>query len=113
MSLCLHVQAAGLSNFAWGHQCSRQDTIQGLAIKYGVTTMAIRMTNNLISDQGLQSRPIIYVPGWHAFAGPNSPAQQSVVSAACAILPSAFITCMIVNICLPEAVTIAAWVRHL
>ena len=60
---CLHGQAAGLSNFAWGHHCSRQDTLSGLAVKYGVTPLAIKMTNNLISDQGLQSRHIIYVPG--------------------------------------------------
>ncbi|KAL3139924.1 hypothetical protein ABBQ38_004214 [Trebouxia sp. C0009 RCD-2024] len=54
--------SAGLSNFAWGHRCSRQDTLSGLAVKYGVTPLAIKMTNNLISDQGLQSRDTIYVP---------------------------------------------------
>jgi LysM repeat protein len=57
------LQSAGLSNFAWGHTCSRQDTLSGLAVKYGVTPLAIKMTNNLISDIGLQSRHIIYVPG--------------------------------------------------
>ena len=56
-------QSAGLSNFAWGHECSRQDTLSGLAVKYGVTPLAIKMTNNLISDQGLQIRHIVYVPG--------------------------------------------------
>ena len=59
----LLVQSAGLSNFAWGHRCSRQDTLSGLAVKYAVTPLAIKMTNNLISDQGLQSRDTIYVPG--------------------------------------------------
>lgn len=54
--------SAGLSNFAWGHTCSRQDTLSGLAVKYGVTPLAIKMTNNLISDIGLQSRHIVYVP---------------------------------------------------
>ncbi len=57
------LQSAGLSNFAWGHTCSRQDTLSGLAVKYGVTPLAIKMTNNLISDIGLQSRHTIYVPG--------------------------------------------------
>lgn len=57
------LQSAGLSNFAWGHTCSRQDTLSGLAVKYGVTPLAIKMTNNLISDIGLQSRHIVYVPG--------------------------------------------------
>lgn len=57
------MQSAGLPNFAWGHDCSRQDTLSGLAVKYGVSNLAIRMTNNLISDQGLQSRDVIYVPG--------------------------------------------------
>lgn len=61
----LLAQSAGLSNFAWGHRCSRQDTLSGLAVKYGVTPLAIKMTNNLISDQGLQSRDTIYVPGQH------------------------------------------------
>ncbi len=60
------LQSAGLSNFAWGHTCSRQDTLSGLAVKYGVTPLAIKMTNNLISDIGLQSRHIIYVPGDNA-----------------------------------------------
>lgn len=54
--------SAGLSNFAWGHTCSRQDTLSGLAVKYGVTPLAIKMTNNLISDMGLQSRHTVYVP---------------------------------------------------
>lgn len=54
--------SAGLSNFAWGHTCSRQDTLSGLAVKYGVTPLTIKMTNNLISDQGLQSRNIVYIP---------------------------------------------------
>ena len=57
------VQSAGLANFAWGHKCSRQDTLSGLAVKYGVTPLAIKMTNNLISDQGLQSRHVVYIPG--------------------------------------------------
>lgn len=57
------MQSAGLSNFAWGHTCSRQDTLSGLAVKYGVTPLAIKMTNNLISDMGLQSRHTVYVPG--------------------------------------------------
>lgn len=63
--LCCFVQSAGLPNFAWGHECSRQDTLSGLAVKYGVSNLAIRMTNNLISDQGLQSRDVVYVPGQH------------------------------------------------
>lgn len=61
----LLAQSAGLSNFAWGHECSRQDTLSGLAVKYGVTPLAIKMTNNLISDRGVQSRHIVYVPGQH------------------------------------------------
>ena len=57
------MQSADLPNFAWGHACSRQDTLSGLAVKYGVTPLAIKMTNNLISDQNLQSRHIVYIPG--------------------------------------------------
>ena len=57
------VQSADLPNFAWGHACSRQDTLSGLAVKYGVTPLAIKMTNNLLSDQNLQSRHIVYIPG--------------------------------------------------
>ena len=57
------LQSAGLANFAWGHKCSRQDTLSGLAVKYGVTPLAIKMTNNLISDMGLQSRNVVYIPG--------------------------------------------------
>ena len=57
------MQSADLPNFAWGHACSRQDTLSGLAVKYSVTPLAIKMTNNLISDQNLQSRHIVYIPG--------------------------------------------------
>ena len=57
------VQSAGLQQFVWQHQLQRSDSISSVAVRHGVSTHAITVTNNLFSEHSLLSRTHVFIPG--------------------------------------------------
>lgn len=51
-----------LGQFVISHALQRQDTIAGLAVKYGVQVQGIRRVNNMMSDHGIHSRERLLIP---------------------------------------------------
>jgi hypothetical protein len=51
-----------LGQFAISHALQRQDTIAGLAVKYGVQVPEIRRVNNMMSEHGIHSRERLLIP---------------------------------------------------
>jgi LysM repeat protein len=56
-------QTATPSSFARWHQVQRFDTLQMLAVKYGLDLPTLKRTNNLMTDHSIHSRTHLFVPG--------------------------------------------------
>ncbi|KAG0577743.1 hypothetical protein KC19_5G177800 [Ceratodon purpureus] len=54
-----------LGQLAISHTLQRQDTMAGLAVKYGVQVPEIRRVNNMMSDHGIHSRERLLIPISH------------------------------------------------
>lgn len=50
------------SSFVAVHHMSRGETMQSLAVRYGVSDVDIRVLNNLLSERALTAHSSVYVP---------------------------------------------------
>ena len=92
------VQSAGLQQFVWQHQLQRSDSISSVAVRHGVSTHAITVTNNLFSEHSLLSRTHVFIPGaapvgaWmpaaYRLPAPNQTTAWPVGRGACAHMSS-------------------------
>lgn len=57
-----HLQRAGLATFAHKHTVQPDDSVQRLAVRYGVDAAHVRRLNGLMTDFSLLSRTHVYLP---------------------------------------------------
>ena len=55
--------SADLTQFVRQHKCRRWETLASVAVQHGSDVVALRRLNNLMSDNALRSRVLVYVPG--------------------------------------------------
>eukprot|EP00877_Chromochloris_zofingiensis_P003472 jgi/Chrzof1/13125/Cz07g20230.t1 len=56
------METIALASFVMLHHVQRTDTLQMLAVRYGVDVTTIKRVNNLMSDHSLHSRQHLYIP---------------------------------------------------
>ncbi len=61
--------SADLTQFVRQHKCRRWETLASVAVQHGSDVVALRRLNNLMSDNALRSRVLVYVPGADRFPG--------------------------------------------
>ena len=60
---CSTYVTADLASFVRQHKCRRWETLASVAVQYNSDVVALRRLNNLMSDNALRSRLIVFVPG--------------------------------------------------
>lgn len=87
VAVCMCVQTIALASFVMLHHVQRTDTLQMLAVRYGVDVTTIKRVNNLMSDHSLHSRQHLYIPG------------GSATDSSCACHCAIFCSCPLMTLC--------------